>query len=86
MLRGVPALSAVGWFGVLVPSGTSRDIVRKLSTDISRSIQEPQVLGLLRDMGFQPVGTTPEQFGEFLRSEYGKWERMIRNAGVKVGP
>jgi tripartite-type tricarboxylate transporter receptor subunit TctC len=30
------------------------------------------------------VGTTPEQFGEFLRAEYGKWDRMIREAGIKA--
>ena len=80
---GFPGLSTVGWFGVLVPSGTSRDIVKKLSADISRTIRQPELTGLLRDMGFEPVGTTPEQFGEFLRSEYGKWERMIREAGLR---
>jgi len=81
---GFPALTALGWFGVLVPSGTPKDIVRKLSSDISRTVQQPEVAGTLRGMGFEPVGTTPEQFGEFLHSEYFKWERMIRDAGIKV--
>ena len=80
---GFPALSAVGWFGALVPSGTPKQIVRKLSADISRTVQQPEVAGALRDMGFEPMGMTPEKFAEFLRSEYVKWERMIRDAGIK---
>lgn len=82
---GFPGLSTVGWFGVLVPSGTSRDIVKKLSADINRVIQQPEVMSLLRQRGFEPVGTTPEQFAEFLRSETVKWERLIREAGIKGG-
>jgi tripartite-type tricarboxylate transporter receptor subunit TctC len=81
---GFGALTPVGWFGVLVPSGTPREIVRKLSIDISRTVQQADVAGALREMGFEPVGNTPEEYAEFLRSEYVKWEGMIRNAGIKV--
>ncbi len=81
---GFPRLGTVGWFGVLVPSATPKEVVRKLSADINRIVQQPDEAAALRQMGFEPVGTTPEQFGEFLRSEYGKWERMIREAGIKA--
>lgn len=81
---GFPALDAVGWFGALVPSGTSKEIVSKLSTDINRTIQQPELANVLREMGFEPVGTTPEQFAKLLHSDSIKWGRMIREAGIKA--
>lgn len=81
---GFPQLDAVGWFGVLVPAGTPKAVVEKLSADINTALKLPDVSKNLRDSGIDPVGTTPARFAEILRVEAGKWKRMIQEAGIKA--
>ena len=81
---GLPGYEATAWQGVLAPAGTPREIIVKLNTEIVRVINLPEVRKQLADQGYEPAGTTPEQFGEYIKTEIAKWTRVIKAAGLKA--
>ena len=81
---GLPGYEATAWQGVLAPAGTPRDIIAKLNTELVRVINLPDVRKQLADQGYEPAGTTPEQFAEYIKTEIAKWTRVIKAAGLKA--
>jgi len=81
---GLPGYEATAWQGVLAPAGTPRDIISKLNTELVRVINLADVRKQLADQGYEPAGTTPEQFAEYIKTEIAKWTRVIKAAGLKA--
>src|SRR5262249_3629140 len=81
---GFPGYEATNSVGVLAPAGTPREIVTKLNGEIVRALNLPEVRDRLLSMGAEPVGNTPEQFGEYIRAEIAKWAKVIRETGMAV--
>lgn len=77
----LPGFESIGWYGVLAPTGTPREVIARLNAEISRSLRELQPM-LLRD-GAEVVGGTPEEFAAFFRAEMVKWTAVIKEAGLK---
>jgi tripartite-type tricarboxylate transporter receptor subunit TctC len=80
---GVPGYEAVQWFGVLAPAGTPPAIVTRLHKEIVRTIRAPEISQKLVSDGADPVGSSPEEFAAFLRSETTKWARVAQEVGIK---
>lgn len=80
---GVPGYEAVQWYGVLAPGATPRDIITKLHAGTVRALQNPDVRQRLLNDGAEPVGSSPEEFAAYLRSETEKWAKVIKAAGIK---
>jgi tripartite-type tricarboxylate transporter receptor subunit TctC len=81
---GLPGYEATAWQGVLAPAATPRDIIVRMNTEIVRVINQPQVRRQLADQGYEPVGSSPEQFAAYIKSEILKWTRVIKAAGLKA--
>ena len=81
---GVPGYEAVGWFGLMAPVATPRDIVTMLNRDINRILQLAEVKARLLDLGAEPASLSPEQFIDFIRSDNAKWEKLIKERGIVV--
>ena len=81
---GVPGYEATQWFGVLAPAGTPRDIVNLIQSEIGRVLQQPDMKTRLSTDGADPVGSTPEEFAAFIRSETAKWAKVVKVAGVRI--
>ncbi len=81
---GVPGYEISVWFGVVGPAGIPRDIVARLNGEINKILQMPDVRERFQNGGVEPVGGTPEKFGDHLRSEIAKWGRVVKEAGAKV--
>jgi tripartite-type tricarboxylate transporter receptor subunit TctC len=79
---GVPGYEALQWYGMLAPAGTPREIVTKLHGAVAQVLKDPGVRKLLINDGSEPVGTTPEVFAAFIRSETDKWAKVVREAGI----
>jgi len=79
---GYPKVTVTGWWGLVAPAGTPQDIVQKVSRDTARQVQSPEGRDRLIAVGAEPAGTTPEEFGTFVKSEMAKWERVSKAAGV----
>ena len=81
---GVPGYEINVWFGVVGPAGIPRDVVSRLNAEINKILQMPDVRERFQNGGVEPVGGTPEKFGEHLRSEIAKWGKVVRESGAKV--
>ncbi len=81
---GVKGFEPVGFFLVLAPAGTPKDVVRKISDGISRAIKAPDVNTRLRDLGLDPVGGTPDELGSEIRQLAEVMDRTIKAANIKV--
>jgi len=79
---GVPGYEALQWYGMLAPTGTPREIVTKLNGAVIQVLKDPGVRKLLINDGSEPVGTTPEEFFAFIKSETDKWAKVVREAGI----
>ena len=81
---GLPGFEAIGWHGILVPAGTPREIVMRLNSEIVGVLRAPDIRTRFAEQGAEPVGNTPEQFLEFLKSDLTKWAKVIKAAGVRA--
>ena len=80
---GLPGYDSTQWYGVLAPAGTSRASVLRLHEEIVRALRDPEVGKRLEADGAEAVGSSPEEFSAFIRSETEKWARVARAAGIK---
>lgn len=81
---GVPGYEAVGWFGLVAPAGTPKDIVTMLNREINRILELAEVKARLLELGAEPAAMSPEQFLDFIRSDNAKWEKLIKERGIVV--
>jgi tripartite-type tricarboxylate transporter receptor subunit TctC len=81
---GVPGYDANAWFGVFAPAGTPPAIIARLNREIVSIIKQPKVRKTLMALGSEPVGSTPEEFGQFYRNEVEKWGKVIRAANIQI--
>ena len=81
---GLPGFEAVGLATVMAPAGTPPEIVNKISADIAAILKQPDVRDQLVGMGLEVVGSTPDEFARYIRSESDKWGKVIRDANVKA--
>ena len=81
---GVPGYEAIGWFGMVVPAGTPRDIVLRLNRVVVEALGAAEFRERALAAGAEPQGSTPEEFGAFIRDETAKWGQVIRTAKIKV--
>jgi tripartite-type tricarboxylate transporter receptor subunit TctC len=70
-------------YGVLVPARTPAQIVAKLNSEIVRIVRVPEMRAHLENLGFEVLGTTPEQFTAFARTDMTKWAKDLKAAGIK---
>jgi tripartite-type tricarboxylate transporter receptor subunit TctC len=81
---GLPGYDVTSWNGVLAPAGTAPEIISRLNAEFVRAVRAPDLRDKLLAQGFEPVGSTPEEFTEHIRSESVKWGKVVRATGMKV--
>jgi tripartite-type tricarboxylate transporter receptor subunit TctC len=79
---GLPEFEASSWFGLLGPAGLPREIVDKVHAETVRIVRLPAISEKLSQQGADPVGSTPEEFAEYMRAETRKWARIVRASGA----
>jgi len=82
----LPGYEVTNAYGVLAPAGTPREIVVKLQQEIARILNLPDVRERLSGLGAEPVGSTPDQFAAYLRSEIAKWAKVVKATGMELQP
>jgi len=80
----LPGYNASGWYGLFVPAATPKAIVTRLNTEAVKVLRMPDVIERLSSQGAEPVGSTPEEFAAFVRSEIDKWAHLVQTAHMKV--
>jgi len=81
---GLAGYDSTQWYGVLAPAGTSREIIVRLHGEIVRALRAPEVMQRLAADGAEPVGSSPEEFAAFIKSEIDKWAKVASAAGIRA--
>jgi tripartite-type tricarboxylate transporter receptor subunit TctC len=82
--QGLPGFEFVSWYGVWGPKGLPAELVSKLQSEIAKVVAEPAVKAQLEKLGFEPVGSTPEYFTQFIADEMAKSAKIIADAKIKA--
>jgi tripartite-type tricarboxylate transporter receptor subunit TctC len=80
---GLPALNYTTWYGLSAPKGTPKPIINKLNAALAKALTDPTVKQRILSVGFIAQSSTPEQFGDFVKSELTKWRKIMKDTGVK---
>ena len=81
---GLPQVAIVNWYMLLAPAGTPRAIVERLNAEAVRAMNAPDTRERLAGLGGEPASGSPEDTAAFLRREYDRWGKVIREAGIKA--
>lgn len=82
--QGYPDAVTATWFGLIVRSGTPREVVAKLNSEFNAALALPEVKEKLSERGMAPAGGTPESFTAFIRAETERWTKVVKARGIKI--
>ena len=90
-LRDLPAVAETlpgydlpVWYGVAAPAGTPKEIIARLNAEILRTLATPDSRKRMEMDAAEPIGGTPEQFGDYIRSEIVKYAKIVKESGAKI--
>ena len=82
--EALPRFAVDTWWGLVAPAQTAESVIQKLNQAFVHALQAPEVKARFAGLMAEPVPSTPETFGLFMRSELNKYEIVVRNSGAKV--
>lgn len=82
--KTLPGFENTGWFGIVAPTGTPRDIINKVQLDTKKALESSQLKGRFYVQGLAPVGNTPDEMGAAMKAESALWARVVRERKISV--
>jgi tripartite-type tricarboxylate transporter receptor subunit TctC len=82
--QGLPGYEASTWYGVFTTGGTPAPMLERLAAEVRKAIDDPKSRGAILAQGVEPKAMTPDEFRAYVRSEYERWGKVIRQAGIKA--
>lgn len=80
----LPGFNVQSINGIVVPSATPRELVRKIGADFAKALSSEDLKARLRAIGLEPVASTPEQFDQYVQTELKRWEAVVRQGNVSA--
>ena len=80
----LPGFEVEVWQAIVAPARTPDAIIAKLNAEIVRSLRASAMKEQLTSQGLEAVGNSPKEFGDFIRSEYAKWGKVVKASGATV--
>jgi len=80
----LPDFENAGWFGLMAPAGTPREIIEKVQRDSAKIIRSEEFRARLAQLGMEPVGNTPAEFASAIKMQSARWAVIIRERNIKV--
>jgi tripartite-type tricarboxylate transporter receptor subunit TctC len=81
---GMPGFEVGAWQGVMVPTGTPQAVVDKLNAEIVKALKSPDVRQRLALQGAEPLGSTPQEYGAYVKKELSRWAGVVKATGVTL--
>jgi tripartite-type tricarboxylate transporter receptor subunit TctC len=81
---GVKGFEAIEWNGIMLPAGTPPAILRRVNQALVKALAVPALHERIVGIGAEPVGSTPEEFAAFLKSEFATWAKVVKEVGITV--
>lgn len=82
--QGVPGFEVVGWMGVFMPKGTPDAIVKRINAEVNKAQKNPELRKTMEGGSFILMEKTPEQTANYVRDEYNRWGKIIREANIQI--
>lgn len=82
--NGLPGFEMIFWQALVAPAGTPKDITAKLNKAVSEILAEPEIKRRLLEMDLESAGGTPEALEALMRTQAGKWKKVVLDAGIKL--
>ncbi len=80
---GVSGFEATQWHGLVAPAGTPRSVIARLNREIVKVLQDAEVAQRMATDGTEAVGSSPEAFAQYIRTDYARWQKVIYQAGIR---
>jgi len=80
---GYPGFDVSGNFGLIVPTGTPKDVIATLNLALNQALANPDLIKQLAAQGAQVAATTPKEFDDLMKADSGKWLKVLRDAKIK---
>lgn len=81
---GLPGFDAVGWYGLLLPPGTPREVAAKLNDALNTTLNDASTRAKLSVMGMEPAPGAPDALANMIRSDSAKWSKVVQQTGIKL--
>jgi tripartite-type tricarboxylate transporter receptor subunit TctC len=81
---GMAGIEVKGWLGIFVPAGTPKEVIRRLNQELVQIIKLPEISDQLVATGTEVLADTPEQSAAYVRDEFERWGKLIRERGIKA--
>jgi tripartite-type tricarboxylate transporter receptor subunit TctC len=81
---GFPGFEAGNWIGIVVPTATPNAVIENLAAEATKVVRSADIRDKFAAQGIDPIGTTPAEFGKFLRGEVEKWGKVVREVGARA--
>jgi tripartite-type tricarboxylate transporter receptor subunit TctC len=79
-----PGFDTDGWQGIFVPAGTPKSVIDKLAEKIAQALRSSEIESMSARLGVRLVGSTPEVFAAYMKSELRKYEQIVRENDIRV--
>jgi tripartite-type tricarboxylate transporter receptor subunit TctC len=80
----LPGFENLGWFGFMVPAGTSKSLIDRLYRDTAKALQAPEIRARFEQIGMVPVGNSPDVFARAIKDESRRWATIVRERKLQV--
>jgi tripartite-type tricarboxylate transporter receptor subunit TctC len=80
----MPGFEVGAWQGLLVPAKTSPDIIKRLNAEVLKALASPDVKAKLAVQGAEPLGSTPTEYGNYIKAELDRWARVVKQTGASL--
>lgn len=81
---GFPGFDASSWFGLVGPAGLPREIALKVQGEVARILKDPALREKFIQQGADPIGSTPDEFGQYMKDETAKWAKIVKASGAQA--
>ena len=81
---GMTGYESGAWQGVMVPAKTPKEVVDKLNAAINKALKDPEVLKKLAIQSTEPLGSTPAEYGAYIKKEIARWDSVVKSTGVSL--
>jgi tripartite-type tricarboxylate transporter receptor subunit TctC len=81
---GLPGFEMSAWQGIVVPAATPKELVARLNVEVNKAAQHPELRQRLSSQGTEILGGTSEQYAAYIRSELGRWSKVVKDSGAKA--
>jgi tripartite-type tricarboxylate transporter receptor subunit TctC len=82
--KTVPGFENTGWFGIVAPTGTPKDVIQKVYRDTKKALEDTEMKARFFAQGLAPVGNSPEEMAKALKEETALWARVVKERNIRV--